>query len=192
MESEVLNELFDSLEVISDGNEEKNRVKELINYIKSHEHYDVFLEAMFEVRRDLFVDDDIHGIAHNERVALLACAIGMKEGLNKQDLRLLLEAAKYHDIGRKDKEKNHAKISADKIGELRYELFYGFTDEEVKIIQALSEAHGVQDELNESVISTYGVPNVENCMKILNILKDADALDRVRVVFCCCNHNGNR
>ena len=183
MESEVLNELFDSLEVISDGNEEQNRVKELINYIKSHEHYDVFLEAMFEVRRDLFVDDDIHGIAHNERVALLACAIGMKEGLNKQDLRLLLEAAKYHDIGRRDKEKNHAKISADKIGELRYELFYGFTDEEVKIIQALSEAHGVQDELNESVISTYGVPNVENCMKILNILKDADALDRVRLRF---------
>ena len=178
MESDILNELFDLMELRAEG---ESAVKDLIDYIKNHKHYEVFLEAMADVRRDLFVDDEIHGISHNERVALLACVIGMREGLSESELRLLLEAAKYHDIGRKDKVKNHSKISAEKIEELRYEVFSGFTDEEVRVIQALSEAHGVEDELNDSVISTYNVPNVESCRKLLNILKDADALDRVRL-----------
>ena len=88
MESDILNELFDLMELRAEG---ESAVKDLIDYIKNHKHYEVFLEAMADVRRDLFVDDEIHGISHNERVALLACVIGMREGLSESELRLLLE-----------------------------------------------------------------------------------------------------
>ena len=56
MESDILNELFDLMELRAEG---ESAVKDLIDYIKNHKHYEVFLEAMADVRRDLFVDDEI-------------------------------------------------------------------------------------------------------------------------------------
>ena len=183
MESDILNELFDTISYLaSEGDTSVTDVKELIEYIQEHEFFDEFLEAMADVNREIFVEDQIHGISHNERVALIACAIGMKEGLSQRELRLLLEAAKYHDIGRKDKPtEKHGKVSADIIEKLRGELFADFSDDEVNVIKALCEGHGVKDEDDAKVIASYGIKDTESCQRILSILKDADALDRVRL-----------
>ena len=68
----------------------------------------IFNDVMSNIKEEFFIYVWIHGIAHNERVALLSCYIGIQEGLDIEELRLVLEAAKYHDIGR-GYEGNHGK-----------------------------------------------------------------------------------
>ena len=185
MESDILNELFDLInEDVEEGNDGKYTVSQLINIIKNSDKYDVFLEAMADVRRDLFVDDEIHGISHNERVCIFAFVIAIQEGLDARSLRILLEAAKYHDIGRKDRTGptgEHGLRSARIIEEKRRELVPDFNDEEVRILKALAVGHNTHDNNIESVIRENGVYDVPHAKKLLTILKDADALDRVRL-----------
>ena len=184
MESNVLNELFDLISGLDENNSYGYSVSGLINLIKNSDKYDVFLEAMADIRRDLFVDDEIHGISHNERVALYACAIGIIEGLDSRSLRILLEAAKYHDIGRKDRTGptgEHGIRSARIIEEKRVEILPNFSDEEIRIMKALCIGHNTDDSKIYEVIRENNVAEVESCKKMLEILKDADALDRVRL-----------
>lgn len=183
MESDILNELFDLINE-EENNGDKYTVSQLINIIKNSDKYDVFLEAMADVRRELFVDDEVHGISHNERVCLLACVIAIKEGLDARSLRILLEAAKYHDIGRKDRSGptgEHGIRSARIIEEKRADLVPDFNDEEVRILKALAIGHNTADKKMEDVIRENGVYDVPHAKKLLTILKDADALDRVRL-----------
>lgn len=184
MDSEILNELFDWIKGLDEDNSNGYSVNELISLIKNSDKYDIFLEVMSDVRRDLFVDDEIHGITHNERVALYACAIGIIEGLDSKSLKILLQAAKYHDIGRKDRSGTtgeHGIRSAKIIEEKRAEILPDFNDEEISIMKALCIGHNTTDSKIEEIIVANNVSDVEGCKKMLMILKDADALDRVRL-----------
>ena len=89
-------------------NENNKSLQEIIEIVKNNA---VFQNVMSDFKEEFFIDDNIHGISHNERVALLACYIGIQEGLNDGELRLVLETAKYHDIGR-GFEGNHGQYSA--------------------------------------------------------------------------------
>ncbi len=77
------------LEIILKENNEL--LQEIINTVRDN---DVFNDVMSDVKEQYFSDDVIHGISHNERVDLLACYTGIKEGLNNEELRLILEASK--------------------------------------------------------------------------------------------------
>ena len=88
-------------------NEDNKALNELIKIVRDNA---IFQDVMSDFKEEFFIDDNIHGTSHNERVALLACYIGIQEGLNDEELRLVLEAAKYHDIGR-GFEGNHGQYS---------------------------------------------------------------------------------
>ncbi len=152
-------------------------LQEIINIVQDN---DVFNNIMSDVKEQYFIDDAIHGVSHNERVALLACYIGIKEDLNNEELRLILEAAKYHDIGR-GFEGNHGQVSTLLIDRNRDYIFPNLNDDEINIIKALCHGHSVDDKKYEEIARLYGIENFEQFKKLLNIVKDADALDRVRL-----------
>lgn len=158
-------------------NDDNIKLKEIIDVIKENP---VFNDVMSKVKEQYFIKDSIHGISHNERVALLACYIGIKEGLNNDELRLVLETAIYHDIGR-GFQGNHGTISSEIIEKNKNFLFPMLKDEEIQIIKALCNGHSIDDKRYIEIAKIYGIENIENFKKLLNIVKDADSLDRVRL-----------
>ena len=158
-------------------NEDNKTLNEIIEIIKDNA---AFQDVMSDFKEEFFIDDNIHGISHNERVALLACYIGIQEGLNDEELRLVLEAAKYHDIGR-GFEGNHGQYSAIVIDRNKEHIFPNLSDDEINTIKALCNAHSVDDNRYIEIAKLYGIENIEKFKKLLDIVKDADALDRVRL-----------
>lgn len=168
MESLVLERLL---------NKENIAINEMIQIVKNNP---IFQETMGNFKEQFFIKDRIHGISHNERVALLACYIGVKEGLNNEELRLVLEAAKYHDIGR-GYEGNHGQMSATLIDRNKGYIFPNLNDDEINIVKALCHGHSVDDKKYEEIARLYGISDIEKFKRFLDIVKDADALDRVRL-----------
>lgn len=137
-------------------------------------------DVIQNVKEQYFIKDEIHGIKHNERVVLLACYIGIKEKISDEELKILLNVALYHDIGR-GYEKNHGKVSAELIEKNKEYIFPNVKSEDIQIIKALCECHSNDDNKYEKIAKNYGINNINQFKKILEILKDADALDRVRL-----------
>ena len=175
-----------SLEILEKVLNTNNPV--LSEELKSVKNNPIFQEVMQDVKEEFFLDDKTHGLLHNERVALLACIIGtnkdlpVEERLSNEDLRLVLAAALYHDIGRGFRSGNHGLRSAIYIERNKDYIFpsRNYTDEQVNIIQALCDGHSVDDELSETVAKKYGIQDITRFTRLLSVLKDADALDRVR------------
>lgn len=111
---------------------------------------------------------------HTLRVVLLSCIIGVHEGLSNAKLFTLCEAAMYHDAGRRGDgiESKHgeagAKVYKDEGGQDQY-------------VEFAVRMHCVDDKVcEERVRNVFPEEKQADAMQILNILKDADALDRVR------------
>lgn len=158
-------------------NEDNKSLQEIIEIVRNNT---VFQDVMSNIKEEFFINDSIHGISHNERVTLLACYIGIQEGLNNEELRLVLESAKYHDIGR-GFEGNHGQYSAIIIDRNKEHIFPNLSDDEINTIKALCHGHSVDDKKYEEVARLYGIKNIEKFKRLLDVVKDADALDRVRL-----------
>lgn len=142
----------------------------------------IYQSVMQNVKEEFFIDDRVHGLSHNERVVIYACIIGLKEGLSEEDLRLVLEASLYHDIGRGYDEKgSHGALSAAFIERNKEYIFPNYTDKQIDIIRALCNGHSVDDKIYESVAESYDVEDIKRFKKLLDVLKDADAIDRQRI-----------
>ena len=110
-----------------------------INYNK-----DILINSLENIKIKYIYNSDIHGIDHNIRVSLYGYYMGLKYKLDKCDMKLLLEACKYHDIGRvNDNEDDlHGFRSAQKL-----ESFERFNKDDMKILSAMVTYHSVDDEL---------------------------------------------
>ena len=129
MKSKVLNEIFNK-------NSENADINEVIKFIKDSGKFHILDEILDDVKEDFFIFDSVHGISHNERVAVLAMAIGIRENLSDEELRVTLKSALYHDIGRKiAKGREHGIESARLIRENRDILASGFTEDEIKTLE---------------------------------------------------------
>ncbi len=124
-----------------------------------------------------------HNQDHAERVLFYAMYLGNLEAMTTKNYDILVEAAKFHDIGRGISKDNHALASAmqiDRILQNEYSL------NDLNLIQAVIELHEMNYEKDVTIFwricSKYGINNnqVADLRQISNILKDADALDRVR------------
>ena len=141
----------------------------------------------------------IHSIEHIQKVMLFSDVLAKGEGLADKDRKLLLTAAALHDCAREGNDGNvpHAKQSAEKSGSLlmfHKDLFGNFDDEEITIIQTAIHYHELEETTKgkveykkiEELINKYSVPGSETkidtdrVIKICELLKDADALDRLR------------
>lgn len=116
-----------------------------------------------------------HDALHTIRVLLLAIFIVQEECIELDDdaMHQLLEAITYHDIGRKNdsEDPKHGEDSV-KIYKLNH------TDPTVEF---LIQYHCINDKKALKILeSNKTIENKENALTLYKIMKDADALDRVR------------
>ena len=116
---------------------------------------------------------------HNFRVGLFCLYISDELLLSEADLKLVLYAAMYHDIGRRNDlvDQGHGALGASLI----YKLELPINNDDLKILKCVIEAHSLSDLNYQDVENKYNIQDKERCKKIYQILKDADALDRVRL-----------
>ena len=139
--------------------------------------------------KDLF----LHSSHHVKNVVEFAYIIGKAENTLGDDLELLVQAAKYHDSGRKESEwlsDDHANPSAEH-AEIELLKTENYTPEQIAMIKVAIRYHEhgemFKNEFDENyfmeIAKTDGVPDekLENTRLMCIYLKDADALDRVRL-----------
>lgn len=163
--------------------------EELDNLTKSEEGK-FFRAKMESLDKTPIRKKGIHGINHNNRVAMHTMIIAKNEGLltNDKDNKMkdiLLNAAYYHDIGRIGNIGPHSRRSAklvDKI-DLRFENGKMYSIEDRKLLKFLIHGHEGNDKDFDKLAKKYEIPEdkKQEAIDMLRVIKDADALDRVRI-----------
>lgn len=140
-------------------------------------------------------DKSAHSRRHVEDVVLFSAVIGDSLDFDDRDMDILLASAVFHDAGRiDDRNVSHAVTSAILVKD---KLIGVFSEDELKIIQSVIEFHEVRERKDKDgnidyqplydICEKYGLDKtdeemMQRCIKISNVLKDADALDRTRFV----------
>ncbi len=120
-------------------------------------------------------NDSVHGMNHSNRVGVYNYLLGRLKNLEEWEIRVLLEASKYHDIGRvHDMDDTRHGLDSVRICEKE--------NREIPnrdYVYFLMEAHCYDDKFDREILKKYEIPE-EEALKLLGIFKDSDALDRVR------------
>lgn len=124
----------------------------------------------------------IHGTAHCERVLLYALMLGEKIfGADPDALAALAHAAVFHDTRRQDEylDRGHG---------ARASVYYRqFCDSNPDITfypeaEYMMRYHDIDDEVGrKAIIGRFGPENSGRVLKLYDVFKDADALDRWRL-----------
>ena len=122
----------------------------------------------------------LHGVSHTRRVHIHAQRLTAELGWANPDSQLVLTAALWHDIGRTDDavDPGHGVKSAAR-AEARG-LTSALTPDNAEIVRFAMVRHCLPDERAEMAARRLAQP--ERALRILKLLKDADALDRVRLM----------
>lgn len=138
-----------------------------------------------------------HKLGHVQKVLLFSQIIAQNENIDRNQTKILLVSAAFHDCGRiKDRDNGaHGQSSAKIAGEYFRQNSnnpYGIEENEIGMIQVAIEYHVVEEhtpgQIDEirltEICNRYGVSigEYEKVKQISAILKDADALDRTRFV----------
>ena len=168
--------------------------KQALQNLTTRDIGDYFRKKYRQIDKTPIIPRGIHGISHNNRVAILAMLIAQGEGIFEKDednraKDILLTAAYYHDIGRKkgiitDNWGTHAENSVRKVGKMNLKHANGepYSDKDMNILKALIRAHEGLDNEMDGVCDRFKIEGSkrEEVKRLMGILKDADALDRVR------------
>lgn len=124
----------------------------------------------------------IHGINHLLRVLLFALLICDELKVFEKNRTIVATAALYHDIGRKNDDSDviHGLLSWRKAKDYIDE---GFLENDINIIKYIIENHCVPDKIAFENVKAYNISDKAIANKLLNIVKDADSLDIIRLGF---------
>jgi len=151
-----------------------------------------------DIKKDYLYPNDFHGLYHSQKVCFFAYLIGLREQLNKDEMKILLDAAKYHDIGRtsdKDSRTIRGYLSTNKIDKLVNDGIIKYDNPlDIYYLKAIIEASTREDKDDLTVYQNWLLESLSNpeldnydeemdynkFKKLSNILKDADTLDVFR------------
>lgn len=177
--SDILNNDIASNEFIYDENH--ITLSDAINIIECSKMRDYFISNITNINDILYLPSEYHGRGHAERVCLYSYLIATHLGLPENEIKSLIKASLLHDIGKENEydEENHGSKGANKIEELA--LFMN-CQESKNMVKFLVEAHALErDDLAiADLMRKYNIQNNSINLTILNILMDADAIDRTR------------
>lgn len=129
--------------------------------------------------------EGIHGVLHAKRVLLLTLIQSYILKLPNEQRQLLAMCAVFHDIGRKndDKDSKHGIFSIQKLkdNELIEALTKRIGKEGISIFNFIAENHPISDAQGIKRINNYGIQDVKIAKKLYLLFKDADGLDRCRL-----------
>ena len=176
---------------VSDMKENKNpqgnsqyKYEDIIEYLRKNGELNIFLQEYNKIMQeeDKYYFSLVHGIDHISRVTFLATILASIDDLSEHDKSLLLVAARYHDIGRRNdrEDKEHGSLSVEKIHE--FNLLSEYSEDDRQIIEFSIKHHSLSRQENEVALENIPENKREKYRLILSYLKDADALDRVRIV----------
>lgn len=156
----------------------KEEIKQIIYNSNLEETY---INQMRDFNTNILYKSDGHGIHHNIRVCFFAYIISTNEKISKRDFELIMEACKYHDIGRINDEEDalHGERSANKLTFLKDK----YTEEELNYIKTIVTSHSRSDKDFNKIAIKNKVKDINKCKKLHEILKDSDGLDRVRLHY---------
>lgn len=122
----------------------------------------------------------VHSTGHFKRVLFHSLIISEIESLDNIEKNILIEASRYHDIGRgNDAICYEHGIKSYKIIE-KTNVLEKYTEDEKETIRYVMENHCIPDK--EFIpIEKYRIKNKYRAKKLLKIFKDSDGLDRVRI-----------
>lgn len=161
---------------------EKMDLLKLNELISSFNFKEEYLGEKVDIKSNLFhKPNGIHGVTHAERVLFLALAISYMEDMTEENRAIIIMGAKYHDIGR-----GHDTTCLDHgaygyIKMKRLGLLDKVSSKDEEIIKYIIENHCIDDLDAYENVKDYNVEDINHAMELLNILKDADNLDRVRI-----------
>lgn len=162
---------------------ELNTTKDLREYMEETGAVEFFYDEMDKMfsERELYRTMGAHDVDHTTRVMYFANVLAKLDNFNERDRKLLLAAARYHDIGRTNDrvDMEHGKYARYKLE--TQNLLKDFSKEDRNIIMFAVEQHSLSREENANAVENLPAKKREQYSKILSYLKDADALDRVRI-----------
>ena len=135
-----------------------------------------------KVPSELFVDaSSVYGTTHAIRVLILVDKLSEEQKLDPLSKNVLHYGALYHDIAReKDLNDNlHGYKSFEKLQNTNF-AFGKIAKENFEILKFVIENHSLTDSQAKDNIRNYKLINKDLAINLLNILKDADALDHCR------------
>ncbi len=155
-----------------------DKVRSVCEEALKSKNYGYLRDVFAEFDERLSVTSSLHGITHTERVCFLGLLLANKLGLSDEDAKLLLTACTYHDIGRKNDgdDCEHGLRAANEV-----QKSVSYTGEDLLILKAAIEAHSISNRQMSDTITKYGIKDTDRALLIAKLLKDADALDRVRL-----------
>lgn len=121
----------------------------------------------------------IHGVNHTLRVMVHAVEIAERVDATPLERQAVLLAALWHDVGRTDdgRDDRHGEKSARKV--LALGLHRGHPAAAVEIALYAVTYHSGPEE--DGVAAARRLPDPGAALRVFQILKDADGLDRVRL-----------
>ncbi len=127
----------------------------------------------------------LHGVGHTQRVHIHAQRLASEHAWSEADTRLALRAALWHDIGRTNDDVDPSHGAASALRAARLGLPAELPETDAGIVLFAIHFHSLSDEEAEAALTSRARPRVpddpERALGILWLLKDADALDRVRL-----------
>lgn len=155
--------------------------KEQISHIfESSKFKEQFIQKIKNIQPEKLYKSNMHGINHNIRVSIFAYILANFEDISMREFEMLIDCAKYHDIGRIDDcvDYKHGLKSASK-----FDFLIDYNEEELNLMKTIVACHCMNDSEIDKYIEIYKVKDKNKCKKLFNLLKDADGLDRVRLPY---------
>jgi hypothetical protein len=125
------------------------------------------------------VSAGIHGIGHTRRVMIHAAEVAFALDISAEERHATVQAALWHDIGRTNDGRDyfHGGKSVGKVVALG--LHHGTATGVLEMIFSAIEHHPAPDEYGLRAARELSAH--ESAIRVFQVLKDADGLDRVRL-----------
>lgn len=151
---------------------------EIIDIIQSSTLSKYYYNHIKQINEKLIVDSDVHGISHMVRTSIYVLILSVLENMSLEDFKLTLDSIIYHDIGRVNDidDEMHGYNATKKLGFLEN----NYNIEDFNTIKFVIESHSLDDNKDYEILKKYDIIKENRALRILKIIKDADALDRVR------------
>lgn len=164
--------------------ENSSTYSEVIPPVLSGIDMSLFIDKLHSIKEDkVYRKNNFHGLHHSQKVLLFSYILGKREKLNDIDLKILTDAAIYHDMGRDNDNEDtiHGYASSLLISKVVTDSIY--KDQiNVNLLEAIVDMHSTPDYKIDVIFGNHDLPIEEynRYEKLAKLLKDADALDRLR------------